>query len=100
MFVFYGHTELLLPYSSSLKDKRSTISSITTRIGRRFNISISEVAFQDRWQRSVLGFAAVCNTYSEAEIMISAIRDVLDQHEDTCDVVDFNYEINKYPLLI
>lgn len=99
MFVIYGHAELLISYSASLKDKRKIILSIISKVNKRFNVSISEVAFHDLWQRSMLGFASVCNTYSEAELMVSAIQDVIDQHEDACELIDFDYEINKYPLI-
>lgn len=98
MFIFYGHVELMMPYCASLKDKRSIILSIISRINKRFNISVSEVAYHDLWQRSILGFAAACKTYSEADLMSSVIRDVIDQHDDACELVDIDFEINKYPI--
>lgn len=98
MFILYGHIEFILPYSSTLKEKRMIIQSILSRINKRVNISISESAYQDMWQRSVLGFASVCNAYSHAELVITVISDVLDQHENDCEVIDFAYEIDKYPL--
>ncbi|MFZ2539944.1 MAG: DUF503 domain-containing protein [Oscillospiraceae bacterium] len=98
MYVFYGHAELFLPHSLSLKEKRKTIQSIIARIRKRFNISIAEVNYQDLWQRSSLGFAAVCNTYTDAELMVSVIKDTLDLYEDDCDVVDFFNEINQIQL--
>lgn len=85
-----------MPHSLSLKEKRKTIHSIIARIRKRYNISIAEVDYQDLWQRSCLGLAAVCNTYADAELMIEVIKQTLDQHEDTCEVLDFNYEINQY----
>ena len=96
IYVFYGRAELLIPYSLSLKEKRKTIQSIIARIRKRYNISIAEVDYQDLWQRSCLGFAAVGNTYADAELMIAVIKQTLDQHEDTCEVLDFNYETNQY----
>lgn len=96
MYVLYGHVELYLPHSLSLKEKRKTIQSIIARIRKRFNISIAEVNYQDLWQRSELGFAAVCNTYADVELMISVIMQTLDQHEDTCEMLNFSHEINQY----
>jgi len=95
LYVLYGHAELFLPHSSSLKEKRKTNQSIIARIRKRFNISIAEVNHHDLWQRSGLGFAAVCNTYTDAERMVSVIIQTLDQHEDDCDVVAFFHEINQ-----
>lgn len=95
MYVLYGHAELFLPHSLSLKGKRKTIQSVNARIRKRFNISIAEVNYQDLWQRSSLGFASACNAYTEAELMVSVIKDTLDLYENDCDVVDFFYVINQ-----
>jgi uncharacterized protein YlxP (DUF503 family) len=51
--------ELFIPTAHSLKEKRSVIKSVIARLRNEFNISIAEVAEQDRWQRGVIGVAAV-----------------------------------------
>ena len=51
--------DLLIPNCSSLKEKRYILSSIKTRLRRKFNISVSEIDFQNKWQRSRLAIAAV-----------------------------------------
>jgi uncharacterized protein YlxP (DUF503 family) len=51
--------DLLVPNCSSLKEKRYVLSSIKTRLRRKFNISVSEIEFQNKWQRSKLAIAAV-----------------------------------------
>ena len=51
--------DLLVPNCSSLKEKRYVLSSIKTRLRRKFNISVSEIDFQNKWQRSRLAIAAV-----------------------------------------
>lgn len=96
MLILYGHVELMLPYSASLKEKRMVIQSILSRINKRVNISISEAAYQDLWQRSVLGFAAVCSVPSQTDMLLAVISDVLDQHEDNCEVIDLVYEIIQH----
>lgn len=96
MYVLYGKAELFLPHSASLKEKRKTIQSIVASTRKRFNISIAEVNHHELWQRSCLGFAAACHTFSETEMMISVIRQTLDQHEETCEVLEFSHEINSF----
>jgi uncharacterized protein YlxP (DUF503 family) len=59
MFLKLVTIDLLLPNCSSLKEKRYVLSSIKTRLRRKCNISVSEVDFQDKWQRSRLAVAAV-----------------------------------------
>lgn len=93
MYVLYGSTDIYLPYASSLKDKRQVIQSIIARIRKRFNISIAEVGFNDVWQRSQLGFSAVSSNYTEAELFLTVINEVLGLHLDDIEISDFNYKI-------
>jgi len=51
--------ECFFPDVHSLKEKRMILRKIKDRIGRRFNVSIAEVGYQDLWQRSVIAIAAV-----------------------------------------
>ena len=78
--------EIFIYDANSLKSKRSVVKSIIEKSKNRFNISIAEVGENDKWQRSLIGFATVSNekkivdetierviqffnTYSEIEIM-------------------------------
>lgn len=98
MFIVYGHAELFLPYCASLKEKRKYIQSIIARVRKRFNISIAEVACHDLWQRSVLGFSAVCSSLAEADLILQVIKENVDRHEDACELLDFQNQIDSYPL--
>jgi uncharacterized protein YlxP (DUF503 family) len=51
--------ELHIPASHSLKDKRGVVKPILEGARRRFQVAAAEVAFQDKWQRTRLGFATV-----------------------------------------
>ena len=51
--------DLHLPQARSLKDKRAIIRPILDGARHRYRVAASEVGFQDRWQRALLGFAAV-----------------------------------------
>jgi uncharacterized protein YlxP (DUF503 family) len=93
MYVLHGYAELYLPYAGSLKDKRQIIQSIIARIRKRFNISITEVDFNDTWQRSKLGFAAIAAKPSEAELFLTAIKEVLDLHLDEVEITEFDYKL-------
>jgi uncharacterized protein YlxP (DUF503 family) len=95
MYILYGSAELFLPYCESLKEKRKHIQSITARIRKRFNVSITEADYHDLWQRSVLGFAAVCSSNAEADFILQAISETIEQHEDACQLVAFNSQVMK-----
>ena len=45
---------LLLPGCASLKEKRGRIQPLIHRLQREFNVSVAEMALQDKWQESVI----------------------------------------------
>jgi uncharacterized protein YlxP (DUF503 family) len=53
--------EFHLPASTSLKEKRFVLRSLTDRLRRRFNVAVSEVDHHDLWQRAALGIVTVSN---------------------------------------
>ena len=59
MFVKLLTIELLIPGCSSLKEKRFVLLSVKTKIRQRFNVAVSEVDFQDKWQRCRLAVVTV-----------------------------------------
>jgi len=81
--------ELRLRESRSLKEKRQVVKSIITRVKNNFNVAIAEVAYQDKWQRTVLGVAVVSTAQDHANGILSKvvnfvesmyIADLLDYH--------------------
>jgi uncharacterized protein YlxP (DUF503 family) len=50
----------MIPWAQSLKDKRSAVHGLKDRLRSRFNASVAEVAYLDKWQRAVI---AVCITW-------------------------------------
>lgn len=93
MFVAYGYTDLHLPYSHSLKEKRGLLHGVSSRIRKRFNVSVAEVDNHDLWQRARLGFSVVTHNMPELELIISSIRESLDCYSDQMIVIDFSWEI-------
>lgn len=51
--------DLLFPGCSSLKEKRFVLSSLKSRLRQRFNVSVAEVDYQDKWQRCLIAVALV-----------------------------------------
>ncbi len=58
MIVGAAAVEIRIHGSRSLKEKRGVVRSITQRLRNRFNLAVSEVGGQDRWQTALLGLAA------------------------------------------
>lgn len=93
MYIVYGYIELFLPYCSSLKEKRKFIQSIISRIRKRFNISISEVEYQNLWQRSVIGFTAVSSDKAKLELFVTSIEDTLYKYPSDIEIMGIEYDI-------
>ena len=65
--------ELYLPYAHSLKEKRLVIRKLQDRLRARFNVSVSELDYQDLWQRSLIGVAALASDDSVVEATLRSV---------------------------
>ncbi len=52
---------LHLPGCTSLKEKRSKIKPVISRLHREFNLSVAEMGHQDAWQETIIGCALISN---------------------------------------
>lgn len=59
LFVVLLTLEVVIPGARSLKEKRGPLKSLKERIRSRFNVSIAEVGYRDKWQRSLLAACMV-----------------------------------------
>ncbi len=83
--------EILVPGSGSLKEKRSVLKRIKDRSRNKFNVSVAEVEFQDKWQRAKLAFATVSSDYKRAEEILQNVFKMLDS-DYGFEIVQFNFE--------
>ncbi|KKK39714.1 hypothetical protein WQ57_02405 [Mesobacillus campisalis] len=51
--------ECIIYDAHSLKEKRAVLQRIITRLKQRYNVSVSEVDYQDVWQRTKIAIVAV-----------------------------------------
>lgn len=73
--------DLFLPGCSSLKEKRFAVSSLKKRLRNRFNVSVAEVDFHDKWQRCRLAVVTVSVSGPHATSRVDRVlRFVEDDH--------------------
>ncbi|MFP3391111.1 DUF503 domain-containing protein [Brevibacillus sp. SIMBA_040] len=72
--------ELLLPACQNLKEKRAIVKSLIGKLRSRFNVSAAEVAYNEQWQRTVLGIAAVANEISFLQEELQAVIRLVEIH--------------------
>jgi uncharacterized protein len=74
--------DLRLPASGSLKAKRTVIKHVVETSKSRFGIAAAEVGYQDRWQRSELGFAAVAGSHRHVEEVLDTVERFVWSHPE------------------
>ena len=67
MFVELLTLDLLFPGAQSLKEKRYVVSGVKSRLRKRFNVSVAEVDYHDKWQRALLAVVMVARDKSAAQ---------------------------------
>ena len=69
--------EVLIEGSSSLKVKRGVINRVKDKIRSRFNASIAEIGYLDKWQRAAMGITLISNEKRKLQKDVDAIQAVL-----------------------
>ena len=74
MHVAIVRLELHIPTSRSLKEKRGALRPVIEGIRHRFQLSVAEVGYQDKWQRALVGMAVVSDSYCHAAEVVDAVE--------------------------
>ena len=74
--------ELMIPWARSLKDKRSAVRSLKDRLRSRFNASVAEVAYQDKWQRAVIAVCILNSDRRQLESDMARVRQLCEEARD------------------
>ena len=85
--------EIHLSDAGSLKEKRSRLKSMISRIHNTFNVSAAEIGSQDVWQSAVIAIAVVTNSSQHAHQVISSITQWLEKHYPDLIIVSDEIEI-------
>lgn len=78
-FVTLLTIELIIPHAQSLKDKRREVRGLKDRIRSKFNASVAEVGYQDKWQRSTLAVCLVGSDKRQMESTTARIRTLCEE---------------------
>jgi hypothetical protein len=86
--------ELHIPDSHSLKEKRAVLRPLVEGLRRQLSVSVSEVEYQDTWQRVGLGIAIVAQDGGWLESLIERVRRYVDDNleVEVCDVAVYYIE--------
>jgi uncharacterized protein YlxP (DUF503 family) len=85
--------ELFLHETHSLKQKRFIIQQLKDRLRKKFNISIIEADFQDKWQRSLLAISEISNDERLLNSDFDRILDYMEENKNGFEILRDEFEI-------
>lgn len=83
---------LLLYEVTSLKEKRIILKSLIQKLKNRYNISISEISYNDVWKNAKIGIATVSNSKSHLDSTLDHILDFIDT-DGRMEMIDVKREV-------
>ncbi len=83
---------LLVSGCASLKEKRSRLKPLLSRLHREFNISVAEVDFQDSWQNALIACVLVSNDARFNQSVLEQVVAWLERNWPDVEVVDYHIE--------
>lgn len=91
-----GHIGLLsvrvfIGEARSLKDKRAVLRRLKDRVRSSFNVSVAELAGQDKWQVAQIGFVMIGNERAQIESTLQAILNLMDSYHPV-EICEHNLE--------
>jgi uncharacterized protein YlxP (DUF503 family) len=85
--------ELYFENSQSLKDRRKILNSLKERLKQRFNVSIAEADFEEKWQR---GGLLISSAGANPTVVEDALKAVLRFIEEDPRVMAITPELRFY----
>ncbi|QTM99454.1 DUF503 family protein [Sediminibacillus dalangtanensis] len=76
--ILYVEVNCFIYEPQSLKQKRSVVKSLITRLKNDYNIAVSEIDHQDLWQRTGLGLVTVSPDKVQAEKVVNQALKLID----------------------
>lgn len=81
-----------LPQCNSLKDKRSLIKPVLSRLHKQFNLSCAETGLNDHWREALISCAVVCNDSRFATQSLQSVLVFFQEHYPDLAVIDHRIE--------
>jgi len=70
--------ELYIPDTMSLKDKRSVVSSLLSRVNNKFNVAVAEIDALDNHRRAVIAVTTVGNDLQHVTRMLDTVLNFIE----------------------
>ena len=86
------HFAVVYPENHDLKGKRRVLQALIARLREGFNVAVSEIGEQDKWQVATLGLVAIANDQAYVHgLLTKAVTQVENSRSDAL-VLDYEIE--------
>lgn len=83
---------IFIPQSNSLKSKRMVLHSLKARLRNSFNIAITQIDDQDKWQKSTLAIVGIEKNKNTMNSILSNILNFIERI-DTIQLINYEMEM-------
>ena len=83
---------LFIPNSNSLKRKRMVLHSLKARLRNSFNVAVSQIGDEDKWQKSTLAIVGVGKDRNNLNSTLSNIVNFIESFKEV-GIVDYEMEL-------
>lgn len=87
----YLRCKCIIYDAQSLKQKRSVVKSVTTRLKQRLNVSVSELRYHELWQQTELGIVTIAVDQKRAEQELQKAIKIVD-NDERMEIIETIYE--------
>jgi uncharacterized protein YlxP (DUF503 family) len=85
------NVELTIPLSHSLKEKRAVLQRVMSRTKQKFNVAVSEIDYQDQWQRSEICIVTVASVKLACERELNNVLEFISSFPEL-EITQVNFE--------
>jgi uncharacterized protein YlxP (DUF503 family) len=83
---------LFIHDSNSLKEKRMILHSLKARLRNSFNVAVSQIDDENKWQKATLAVVGVERGRSSMNSLLSKVVNFIDELKTT-DLIDYEMEL-------
>jgi uncharacterized protein len=84
---------IILPECRSLKDKRSRVKPVLSRLHREFNVATAEVSQQDDWNRAGLAICTISQNSVICRNLLAQVTGFIEKQWPDLEIIQDKIEI-------
>ncbi|MFH1269854.1 MAG: DUF503 domain-containing protein [Candidatus Omnitrophota bacterium] len=83
---------LFIPDSNSLKEKRMVLHSLKARLRNNFNVAVSQIGDEDKWQKATLAVVGVEKDGRNMNSLLSSVVNFIEEFKTT-NLINYEMEL-------